>query len=187
MKKNILMIAVALCILNAGIARSQTGDNLFVKGSTVAGLGLGLGGTMYGSGYGMKVPPLSLSLEYGLVDNLIKSSGKGSIGVAPTIGYASYGYDFLGDWSLTNLMIGAKGNFHYQFIPKLDTYAGIHIGYNIVKWDTDNDIFDGAAASEIFWAFHVGGRYYFTNNLAVMAELGYGISVLNIGISLKLK
>lgn len=31
----------------------------------------------------------------------------------------------------------------------------------------------------------VGARYYFTDNFAVMGELGYGIAVLKIGVALK--
>jgi len=41
------------------------------------------------------------------------------------------------------------------------------------------------AGSGIAKAFYIGGRYYFTDNLAGMIELGYGIAYLNIGIALK--
>jgi hypothetical protein len=32
----------------------------------------------------------------------------------------------------------------------------------------------------------VGGRYYFTDNIGAFAELGYGISILNLGLCVKL-
>jgi hypothetical protein len=32
----------------------------------------------------------------------------------------------------------------------------------------------------------VGGRYNFINNLALFAELGYGVSYLTIGLALQL-
>jgi hypothetical protein len=186
MKKSILTLAIALFLFGANVAQSsaQSGDNVFEKGSLVANLGIGLGGTMYGTGYGMKVPPLSLSAEYGIVDNLIKSTGQGAIGIAPNIGYSSYGW---GDWSFNNLLLGVKGNFHYQFVPKLDTYVGLHLGYNIVSWDNDDGLLDNTAGSDIYWATVIGARYYFTNSFAVMAELGYGISWLNVGVALKLQ
>ena len=36
------------------------------------------------------------------------------------------------------------------------------------------------------YSWFVGARYYFTDKLAGMAELGYGITYLNLGVSLKL-
>jgi len=29
--------------------------------------------------------------------------------------------------------LGAKGNFHYPLVEKLDTYTGILLGYNVVS------------------------------------------------------
>jgi hypothetical protein len=53
---------------------------------------------------------------------------------------------------------------------------------NIVPgWD------DHSSSGGLVWSWFVGGRYYFNDNLAAMAELGYGIAYLNIGVAFKLK
>jgi len=134
MKKSIFLFVMALVMSGASvtIATAQKADgSIFGKGSKVVNLGLGLGG-MHGAGYGMRVPPIQGAFEIGIVDNLIKSTGQGAIGIAPTIGYAAWGFE---DWTLSDIFLGVKGNFHYQFVPKLDTYAGVQLGYNVVmEW-----------------------------------------------------
>jgi hypothetical protein len=148
-------------------------ESTFNKGDKVANIGLGLGSTL---GYGTTVlPPLSLSLEVGVVENIID---KGVIGVGGYLGFSSYKSL---SYKLTNFVIGPRGTFHYPFVDKLDTYAGLMIGYNLYhdNWDFGPDY--GGIVSSWF----IGGRYYFSENFAAMLELGYGVTNLNIGVALK--
>ena len=46
--------------------------------------------------------------------------------------------------------------------------------------------FPGTSVGGLVYAGFIGARYYFTPKLAAMAELGYGIAILNIGVSFKL-
>ena len=39
------------------------------------------------------------------------------------------------------------------------------------------------SSSHIAWSLFVGARYYFRENMAAMAELGYGPSYLNLGLA----
>ncbi|NLE33958.1 MAG: hypothetical protein GX622_02535, partial [Bacteroidales bacterium] len=113
---------------------------------------------------------------------------KGVIGVGPYVGYSSYKYEYMGwGWKYSNIIIGARGSFHYPFVNRLDTYAGILLGYNIV---TSKEIGDPTGADDygsggLAWSGYIGGRYYFSDVLAAMLELGYGIAYLNIGVALK--
>jgi hypothetical protein len=63
------------------------------------------------------------------------------------------------------------------------------LGYDIVSSKETGDWPLGttftANSSSFAWSFFVGGRYYFTDSFAVMAELGYGIAWLNIGVAFK--
>jgi len=43
-----------------------------------------------------------------------------------------------------------------------------------------------ASNSSMAFAFYLGGRYYINDKFGVMAELGYGIAYLNIGVALRL-
>lgn len=177
----VLMVAVVLSATQL-IAQEST----FSKGDKVLNLGLGLGSTLY-SGTGNKglVPPLSASLDVAVVDNILE---KGVIGVGGYIGYSSYKWESGGwGWRYTNIIIGPRGTFHYPLVDKLDTYAGLLVGYNVVssKWIGTGAQFGAASGGGLVSSFFIGGRYYFKDNLAAMAELGYGIAYLTIGVSLK--
>jgi len=184
MKKLLLMFVVACFALTQLIAQEPT----FVKGDKALNIGIGLGSTLYsGTYYKSQIPPISASLEFGVIDNVIE---KGVVGVGPYIGYSSYKYEYSGwGWKYTNIIIGARGNFHYPLVNKLDTYTGLLLGYNVASSKEFGDVIPGwdysYSAGGIAWSWFIGGRYYFKETFAVMAELGYGISYLNLGIALK--
>jgi hypothetical protein len=163
----------------------------FVTGDKVINVGLGIGSTLYsGAGYKSGLPPVSASFEYGLME-----LGPGILGIGGYLGLSTYKWEstFSGStygWKYSNVIIGARGYYHYNFIEKLDTYGGLLLGYNIVSSKETGDWPFGidytANSSSVAWSFFIGGRYYFTDSFAVMAELGYGIAWLIIGVSLKL-
>jgi hypothetical protein len=184
MKKLLALPLIAFFALSQLSAQ----DPIFLKGDKVLNLGLGLGSSLYtGSFYKMQVPPLSASLEVGLVDEIID---KGSIGVGPYLGFASYKWEYSGwGYKYTNFIIGGRGNFHYPFIDKLDTYTGLLVGFNIVSSSEFGNLVPGydysTASSGLVWSWFIGARYYFTDKIAGMVELGYGIAYLNLGVAMK--
>lgn len=179
MKKILVLFVVACFSLTQLFAQEST----FNKGDKVLNLGLGLGTSLYsGIGYSGLIPPLSGSLEVAVVDNIIE---KGVIGVGGYLGFASYKWDNY--YRYTNIIIGPRGTFHYPFVDKLDTYAGLMIGYNVVssKWIGSGADVNISAGGGVVSSFFLGARYYFSDNMAVMAELGYGVAYLNIGVAFK--
>jgi len=184
MKKVIVLLALVSLSLSQLFAQDPT----FVKGDKVLNLGIGIGSAWYsGIGYHTQVPPVSASFEVGVADNVIE---KGVIGVGGYLGYSSYKYTYSAadyGWKYSNLFIGARGNFHYPLADKLDTYIGLTIGVNVVSETTFGGYTGTSYGSYggLRAAGYVGGRYYFKETFAVMAELGYGISYLNVGIALK--
>lgn len=183
------MKKIIFSLLSLFVLFSVSAQTTFNKGDKVLNLGIGLGSTLYGgSGYKTTVPPISASFEYGIVDGLI--DGKASIGVGGYFGYTASKYEFMGftsDYKYSSAIIGARGSFHYALVEKLDTYAGLSLGYNIVsaKYDGDASINYAAEASAVYLGCYLGARYYFTDSFAVMAELGYDIAYLNIGVAFK--
>lgn len=180
MKKILTLLVVVLFSLNQLLAQESTFD----KGDKALNLGIGLGSSLYSGWYSSKMPALSASLEVGVVDNVIE---KGVIGIGGYVGYSSAKYSNY--WKTTNLIIGPRGTFHYPLVDKLDTYAGLLIGYNIVTTKDLDATYAGinsASASGITTAGIVGARYYFQEKFAVMGELGWGISYLTLGITVKL-
>ena len=62
------------------------------------------------------------------------------IGVTGLAGWSSWGSTY---WTYTNLIIGVGGNFHFDLLKvnKLDTYAGLGLGWNIGSVTTNNTSF----------------------------------------------
>lgn len=183
MKKNLILTAAVLCI-----ALTANAQNTFNKGDKVLNFGIGFGNALYsGSGYTSKVPPISASFEMGIVDNLFDE--KSSIGVGGYMGYTSAKWEYY-DWGYkyTDIIIGVRGAFHYQLVDKMDTYTGLLIGYDIVsakEFGTASGYDYSSSTSGLTWSYFLGARYYFTDNIGAMAEVGFGIAYLNLGVTLK--
>jgi hypothetical protein len=184
MKKFILTLAVAVIALTQMFAQEST----FSKGDKVLNLGIGFGSGFYsGTYYSTSVPPISASFEVGVKDGVIE---KGTIGVGGYVAYASHKWEYSGwGYKYNDLIIGARGTFHYPLVDKLDTYTGLVLGFNISTSKEYGNAIPGydynATSGGLVYAWIVGGRYYFSDNVAGMLELGVGIVYLNLGVALK--
>ena len=177
MLKKVFLAALAL-IGSVSLANAQ---EVFQKGTTAINAGIGLGS--YYSG--ITIPPLSVSLDYGVADNLINGNN-GSISVGGFAGYTASSHTY-GAYKSTfsYIALGGRGAFHYQFAPKLDTYAGLMVSYDIVS--SNYDAFSNyIKTSHIDWSLFLGARYFFTEKIGGFAELGYGFYNLNLGVTFKL-
>jgi len=159
-----------------------------VKDSKFLNLGLGIGTNLYsGVHYSGQVPPISASFEYVIKDELFDENS--SLGVGGYLGYTAYKWTS-GDygWKYSSIVIGPRGYLHYSFVDKLDTYTGLTLGYNILtsKWTGSAAEWGSASSGGLAYAWFVGGRYFFSDNIAAMAELGYGITYLTIGVCIGL-
>jgi len=182
MKKVILFLFV-VCLT---LTRLSAIEPVFSKGDKVLNAGIGVGSS-YWSGYGWytsHMPQLFANLEIGFFDNVFNLD-KASIGIGPYFGFRTSKYaDY---WKDTEIVIAAIGNFHYPLVEKLDTYAGILLGYDLVSTKYYESYYGtyGHRNSSVAHREYVGARYYFTDNLSAMAELGYGLTILNFGIAVK--
>ncbi|MDO5663635.1 MAG: hypothetical protein Q4G63_00070 [Bacteroidia bacterium] len=164
---------------------TTTAQTTFHKGANVVNFGVGIGSSYYGSGYKMAVPPLAASYEYGVVDGLF--DGKGSIGVGALVGFTSAKWNHINNdsYNVNYMTFAGRGNLHYQFVENLDTYAGLTLGYYLVNQKWPEGYVGPKNNGALAWGLNVGARYYFQPNIAAMAEVGYGISILNLGIAFK--
>jgi len=190
MKKRIIIFMAMFFTASLVFAQKSS----FNKGDKVLNLGLGLGSTLYsGSYYTSKIPPISVSYEVGLRDNLIDVDNL-NLGIGGYLGYSSSRYEAAWGtstygWNYSYMILGIRGSLHYPVVDKLDTYAGLMLGYNIVsskKFGDWSGAMMSASSSSMAFAFYLGGRYYINDKFGVMAELGYGIAYLNIGVALRL-
>lgn len=191
MRKTRLVLTSVL--LSAAFTFASAQAPSFEKGNGVGNFTIGFGNALYtGSGYTSSIPPISASYEVGVKDGIFD---KGVIGVGGYLGYASskYSFGYFGsswEWKYTNFIIGVRGALHYPFIEKFDTYAGLMLGYNIVSVSEPSGYTGmgySAVGSKIILPGFVGGRYYFSDKLAGVAELGWGIAYFNIGLAYKFK
>ena len=190
MKKvfKVLMLSLLLALVAPNLIRAQ----LFDEGDMIFSAGIGLGSTLYsfGSVYNTSVPPIWISGDYCLREDL----GPGNLGIGGMLGYSAFKstYSYIGDdygWKYTSIFFAARGTYHFtDLVDKLDLYGGVHLGFNIVTTKTYGDgpdDFSPLNNRDIVEPI-AGSRYFFADNLAAMGELGYGIAIIKLGISLKL-
>jgi len=169
MKKFVLGVLALLG--TTGLAQAQ---DVFGKGDKMINLGLGLGSS-FGS---LSLPPISASFDYGVADNLINGDN-GSISVGAQVGFAGSKYANIG-------LFGARGAFHYQFAPKLDTYAGLMLGYHIASVSETGYYGNSLVGSGFDLGVVLGARYFFTPRIGAFTELGYSLPYWNLGVTFKL-
>lgn len=197
MKKTVCLL-LALFTLNVN---AQSFKNKQVD----LNVGLGFGTTFLASGAYRILPPISASLDVGVTDD---------ISVGAYLGFASaswkyggrgycnmhnngYWYDYTDTYHWNYYLFGIRGAFHFaRFIDNnnLDLYAGLMLGerYARFSWSTDdpcpkNAYTFGQTGSGLFLSGFVGCRYRFTDKVGAFAELGYGLTFLNVGVNFKLQ
>lgn len=167
----------------------------FQKGTNVVAVGIGLGSSILNYSGSSASPAISISYENGAFE----AGDNGVISLGGYLGTKSYkysygegSYSYKEKWSYT--IVGVRGAYHYTGLSneKIDVYGGVMLSYNILKYKyTDNegnsDSYSngGSYGSAAGFTAFLGGRYYFTDNIAAMAELGYGVSYLTLGLAFK--
>jgi len=185
--KNVFLKRMAVAII-AAVAMGVTvhaQTPTFVQGDNVVNAGIGFGGYYSGAFYNnvKRIPFVSLSYENCIKDNLFNEYS--SLGIGGILGYTSVSINDY--YKTSNTLIGVRGALHYAFVDKLDTYAGLLLGYGIVSWKWLDSGWTGSgnASSSLVAGGFLGARYYFTDNIAAFAEAGYGAANINLGIALK--
>lgn len=151
--RKFLLSLVAICFLGLGVQAQEMS-----KGQLVGSARLGFGGGGF---------PITVSADYGIVDHLINKNDAISVGGQVGMFIWNDGID-----SHIYFNVAARGNFHYQFIDNLDTYAGLQVGLH---------------TSGLSFGFDLGARYYFNDKFAANIEFGgCGFTGVSAGISMKL-
>lgn len=164
------------------------------KGTHVISPGFGVGGVFpVFSSVNTRTPLFGLSYEYVAFEN----AGPGSIGVGGFIGYKAFKRNNeIGDdrfyEKLHYVIIGAKGAYHYNPFPNLkslDPYAGVMLSLNIPDYShnytTKYQYLENKYKAYLAATVYVGTRYFFTENVGVFAEAGFGTYFFNLGVNFK--
>lgn len=177
--KKLFFIALAIVMSTTAFAQP------FQIGTSTVNAGVGIGTSL--GGLGKSRPALSISFDHGLW----QAGEQGVISLGGYVGNTGYKYTDLGYTAKWNYMVvGARAAYHYQgltSLPELDAYGGVMLAYNLVKYSSDgtNTGMANNYGSGLGFSFFLGGRWFFSENIGAFAELGYGVSVLNVGASFK--
>ena len=112
------------------------------------------------------------------------------VGFITGLGFAGSSFRYHNEIAIP---LGVVGNFHFwQLIEKnsgkdlrgdkLDLYVGLSLGSGFATFFGEGENYNFAL---LFIGPHVGVRYYFTDNIGVMGEFGYGKSWINAGVVIK--
>jgi hypothetical protein len=183
-----LMLMVTIVVLTGLAGYSQ----VFDKSSQAINVGIGFGNVNYwNSYYSGFIPSISASYEHGIVEVPMGSDLTGVVTVGGYMGLSmsKYGYDTWGGddyYRTTNFIMAARGNYHFIFHDQFDPYAGLALGVDISTWTwkgngTDPEVDD--ASVDPFGGVYAGARWYFNDNFAAYAEVGWLVSVLNFGVT----
>jgi hypothetical protein len=186
-----------LLLFTVSDARSQS----FSVGDNILGASIGIGGhyRAFTGTYSSQSPAIGLIYELGFTE-----LGDGVLSFGGYLGYKSmtyrsrhsalWGPAFEYDYRWTYFIMGFRAGWHYNQwhgVPELDTYGGLMLSYNGLTWRDNTRYPEGYTASYrggnggLGLTGFVGARYFFTSQLGAQLELGYGISVLSLGVVYK--
>jgi hypothetical protein len=184
----VLFSLVLFTTVHAGVMDGPANPYLH-KGDIIVGGKLALVG-VYGAGAGF-----ILNGEYGFKEGFLSIPNfPTSLGLGGSIGYSGYSEDYgaWGKYSYTNFLILVTGYYHVQLIKNapIDTYAMLNVGVNIATASYDGSLNGAPDVSNSDGGFTIGSgigaRYYFTNRLAAVGEVGFGMGVIRIGLDFKI-
>ncbi len=181
------------------LASKSANSQVFYEGVSHLNVGIGLGGYysysyLSGSDYS-RTPTIFLSYDKGIMDEV----GPGNIGIGGFLGfssananYAYVGYEW--DYKWSNFVIGARGTYHLILdAENIDLYGALSLGLwaQTYKYTNSDPFWNGSLDQSdtymnLYYAFSVGGKYMFSENLGAFAEIGYDIAYLKLGVTLGL-
>ena len=150
------------------------------KMSNYASLGIGIGTYEYG-GTGI---PIVGNFEH-------KFSKKISAGLFVGYFQQNFGSE-VKNTNYTYLLIGVKGAYHFNELlkitnPGIDIYAGLNLYYRRLRAKYKNIEYPDhdykSKAADLREGIFIGGRYLVGKNVGVFAEIGSGISPLQLGVT----
>ncbi len=180
----IVVIVLGALTITGNQANAQKTEGIVQPGTITVSIGAGLGRSAYSGiysdvGYGTGIGVKAVA-ERGMwqLGPGVLSLGVEAGGSFSTAHYSGYGYH-------SNIFIvAARGAYHYSFVDKLDTYAGVSVGPGFRSYGyTDNKYTDVIVTPGIF----IGASYFFSDNIGVNVEAGYDITEIQGGIIFKLK
>ncbi len=192
-----LIAFFGLLILSVSTMNAQSKSTNFKKGDVQLTASVGLLPTFVADRGHTNIPPISLKAAFYV-------SKKFSLEAYTAFSSTETGVQTYPDHSVNQtkndfLILGSRGVVHTYKYKNWDIYGGLMLGYNIpmvkstttypegpVKEGELQPTFHREATNNFTYSGFVGATYFVKKNLGITGEVGYGISIINVGISYKL-
>ncbi|MBO4372430.1 MAG: hypothetical protein J5826_05810 [Bacteroidales bacterium] len=162
--KKVLIIFAAVLSLSICASKQSNAQAVFDVGN----LGLNLGFGVNDGDESVFQPSFNVAVDYGFLGNIINGMGSISAGGYFAVAHGSKKVNGVklnhGAWQ-----IGTRGALHYQFVPKLDTYGCVSIGY--LHWNHDWDDNRNDYAGDELKIFPTAGARYMFGTCGIYSEI----------------
>lgn len=197
--KNILFVLVAFFCFTLTSVTAQN-NQVYKKGNFNASAGIGLLPTYFADNATVNMMPVNIKVGYNIADHFNVNLYTGfSSSTSKAV------KDFEGntrDYENNFLMIGLRSELHAARTEKFDIYGGFMLAYNKAfvnetiyeNGDTESPIdapsnkpttFKPSGSKVLFSGF-IGATYFVKPKLGIYGEIGYGVSLVNVGVAFKL-
>ena len=201
--KTIFLCSLALLVsISAASAKGKKGGSKggYSKGQSSLHIGIGYPSLInpspdslkyYGDVKKSGLPPILASFGYGLIDNV-------EVGGLLALSTCKYTVTDKSDskdngLSYTLIVVGARAAYHISLLKMLDTYVNVMGGYKLALSSAfgENKFLVGPGGlfvpekGGLVYSAHLGAAYSFTKNIGAFVELGYGVSIANLGVNIK--
>jgi hypothetical protein len=189
-----LKVCVFLLVLMTAGMQFLSGQ-LFSPGDKDLSLTVGYGTPwVFRYGYQTKLLPIGVCFDYGITDNL----GPGVLSIGGFLGATTY-QDELYNINLdenygrkgTLLAVALRGTYHYQLTDEVDTYGFLHLGAGFESWNLygsppPDDTVDVSSQTRFVFGVGIGAKYYFSEKVCALAEIGFDMAYFKIGVGYRL-
>ncbi len=183
-----LLTAMPL-LLNAQYAKPT---RVFDRGQVDIQAGLGIFPTYVADRPETMLPPLQLGVRY-MASQFLSIGAFG--GYSQSQSREKLLRDSIrGRWYNQSYFLGMEYGFHYTKLANWDLYGGLSLLYQHIRIEADNPEFEKAMRQTGIKPRHgkatmtafIGSRFALSDRYTVFAELGYGVSLLKVGMGFKL-
>ncbi len=160
------------------------------KGDITIQAGVGLLPTYFLDASETLVPPMQGSISYRFMDILSVGAFAGYSEYKSTPQNHSDGS--INQYHTSSILGGMKVAAHATKIHNWDIYGGFQLGYskptvtNNIIVASERRIPEPKVSEEFVYSGFIGATGYITDRIGIYGEMGYGISLFNAGVSIKL-
>lgn len=190
-----LIAFFGLLILSATAMNAQ---NIRIKkGDVQVSAGIGLLPTFLADHGHVNVPPVSLRAGLFVSDKFSVEAYTAFSSTQTAV--QTYNDNSVNQTKNDFLILGTRAAVHSFKFKNWDIYGGLMVGYNVPMVKTTTSYSEGPvkegdltpsfhreATNNFTYSGFVGATYFLEKNLGITGEVGYGISIINVGVAYKL-